>query len=58
MTNKKAEFWPLHDRWGWIPHHWMGLRWLALHHTVFYERFLAFIFPMKEFIVEMEIIKQ
>jgi len=57
MCKRNVEFWPLHDKWGFRPYHWVGLRWLASQHPVFYERFLAFLFPIKEFSVELKVDK-
>ncbi len=54
---RSVEFWPIHDRLNWNPYHWMGLRWFVVHHPHFYERFLAFLFPLKEFTVWLEVEK-
>lgn len=50
-------FWPLHDAWPWfVPARVFGIEWLANRHPVFYERFLAFLFPAMEIEVEYEAI--
>ena len=57
IVKRDVEFWPLHDKLKWVPYNWLGPRWLARNHIVLYERFFAFIFPMKEFLVHLKVIK-
>jgi len=57
MVERRVSFWPLHDKLGFTPYHWLGLRWLAEKHPNFFERFLAFIFPIMEFRVILRIKK-
>jgi SAM-dependent methyltransferase len=57
FLKRRVEFWTFRDSWGWVPAHTFGVRWLVNHHPNFYERFLAFLFPIKEFSVELEIVK-
>ncbi|MGD8393963.1 MAG: methyltransferase domain-containing protein [Candidatus Eiseniibacteriota bacterium] len=57
MIERRVECWRLHDRLPWVPGHWLGLRWLAERHPVVYERFLAFLFPLKELTVRLRVVK-
>jgi SAM-dependent methyltransferase len=57
LTHRRVEFWPWHDRWPWLHGGKLGLRWLIEKHPIFYERFLAFTFPIKEFTVHLRVIK-
>lgn len=57
LVKREVFFWPLHDRLGWTPYHWIGIKWLAEKHSIFYERFLAFLFPVMEFRVILKVVK-
>lgn len=58
LIDKKPVFWAVHDRFPWfVPYRWLGLGYLARRHPIFYERFLCFAFPMKEFQVILEVVK-
>lgn len=57
LLERHVEFWSLHERLGIVPYHWLGIKRLVENHPAFYERFLAFLFPMKEFSIVLEIVK-
>jgi SAM-dependent methyltransferase len=57
LLKRSVTFWALHDRFPWLSYRLLGLGWLAENHTIFYERFLTFLFPLQEFTVELEILK-
>jgi SAM-dependent methyltransferase len=57
MCRRHLEFWPLHDKLPIVPYHLIGIRWFASAHPVFFERFLAFFFPLREFQVFLEVVK-
>ncbi|MCB4755511.1 MAG: class I SAM-dependent methyltransferase [Elusimicrobia bacterium] len=57
LKKRTVEFWPLVEKPRFIPYHFLGLKWFIERHPHFYERFLAFLFPLKEFHVELEILK-
>jgi len=57
MEDLRVECFPLHDKLPWISLRWLGLGWLARKHPIFYERFLAFLFPINEFCVKLKIVK-
>lgn len=54
----RFSFWKLHDAVPFVPCRWIGIAWLANHFPVFYERFLAFVFPALEFSITLEIRKE
>lgn len=58
LERREVEFWPFHDRWPRLNGGSFGLRRLVRRHPVFYERFLAFIFPLKEFSVRLRVVKE
>jgi len=51
-------FWKLHDRFGFVPHRWLGVEWIANRFPVLYERFLAFLCPAMELTVTLEAVKE
>ena len=57
MKKRVVDLWALHDKLGFEPYRWIGIAWLAERHPIFYERFLAFLFPLKEYSVELEVLK-
>jgi len=57
LISRKVEMWPLHDKLKFRPYHFLGIKWLAENHPAFYERFLTFLFPIKEIQVELEVVK-
>lgn len=57
LIGRRVDFWPLFGDSGFRPHHFLGLKWIAERHPHLYERFLAFLFPMREFEVTLEVVK-
>ncbi|MCG3203800.1 MAG: hypothetical protein KCHDKBKB_00472 [Elusimicrobia bacterium] len=57
MLRRHLEFWSLHDKISLVPAHFLGVRCFATKHPVFFERFLAFFFPLREFQVFLEVEK-
>jgi SAM-dependent methyltransferase len=56
-VKRQLFFWELHDKFSFVPYHWLPVRWFANHHPILYERFFAFWFPLKEFRVFLEVEK-
>lgn len=54
---RELYFWELHKKLPIVPYHWLGLRWFATRHPIFFETFLTFLFPLKEFRVVLEVVK-
>jgi len=57
LKRRLIDFWPLHDKVPFVPYHLLGIRWFATHHPVLFERFFPFFFPIKEFTIELEVVK-
>lgn len=57
LVDRNVEFWRFHDSIPFVPYHLIGLRKFAKSHPVFYERFLCFLFPLKEFSVFLSVVK-
>lgn len=57
MVKREIFFWELHDKLPLVPYHLLGVRWFATRHPIFFERFLTFLFPIKEFRVTLEAVK-
>ena len=56
-SNLKVNFWPIHDTWSWFSYRLLGMKWIAEKHPVFFERFLTFFTPVRDFKVQLEVIK-
>lgn len=57
LVDRQVTFWPIHEQWEWASYKIVGMKWLAERHPVFFERFLSFIFTIKEFRVRLQVLK-
>jgi len=57
IASRRIHFWSLTGESRIIPHRLIGIEYLANHHPVFYEKFLAFTFPAKSLLVRLVVVK-
>ncbi|HOW27909.1 MAG TPA: methyltransferase domain-containing protein [Elusimicrobiota bacterium] len=57
LLSHQLTFWRLLDQWDLVPPRLLGIEWISNRYPIFYERFLAFLFPAQEISILYEVVK-